>query len=113
MNESNSSDEKQTSRPHKLMPLIAVLAVTVGLVYGLYLANRTVVAPMQGQIDARYIDVSPKILGRVAKLQVHEGDEVQIGTPLVLLDSPEVQAKVAQAQSVLAGASAPQTIVGG
>ena len=111
MNESHSADDKQTSRMHKRLPFIAVFAVAAVLIYGLYLANRTVVAPMQGQIDARYIDVSPKILGRVAKLQVHEGDEVQVGTPLVLLDSPEAQAKVSEAQSVLAAASARQQLV--
>jgi HlyD family secretion protein len=109
MNESSSSVDKPPAG--RLLPILAVLVVAVFLIYGLYLANRTVVAPLQGQIDARYIDVSPKILGRVAKLQVHEGDEVQIGTPLVLLDSPEVQAKVSQAQSALAAASARQLLV--
>ena len=95
----------------RLAPLIAVLAIATFLIYGLYLANRNIVAPLQGQIDARYIDVSPKILGRVAKLEVREGDEVRPGTPLVLLDSPEVQAKVSQAQSALAAASARQRLV--
>jgi HlyD family secretion protein len=95
----------------RLAPLIAVLAIATFLIYGLYLANRNIVAPLQGQIDARYIDVSPKILGRVAKLEVREGDEVRPGTPLVLLDSPEVQAKVSQAQSALAAASARQQLV--
>ena len=37
------------------------------IIYGLYLANRPVVAPLQGQIDARYIDISPKIVGRIAQ----------------------------------------------
>jgi len=86
-------------------------AVIVFLIVGLYLANREVVPPLQGQIDARYIDISPKIVGRVAKLEVHEGDEVTPGAPLVLLDSPEVQAKVSQAQSALAAASARQALL--
>src|ERR1700685_3623378 len=111
MNESTPSAEKHPSPVRKLAPVLVALAVAVFLIYGLYLANRPVRAPLQGQIDARYIDVSPKILGRVAKLEVHEGDEVQPGTPLVVLDSPEVQAKVSQAQSALAAASARQELL--
>ena len=111
MNESTPPAEKVPSPVRRLVPVFAVLAVAVFLIYGLYLANRPVEAPLQGQIDARYIDVSPKILGRVAKLEVREGDEVQPGMPLVLLDSPEVQAKVSQAQSALAAASARQQLV--
>jgi HlyD family secretion protein len=111
MNESTASAGKHPSSARKLVPVIVVLAVAAFLVYGLYLANRPVRAPLQGQIDARYIDVSPKILGRVAKLAVREGDEVQPGTLLVLLDSPEVQAKVSQAQSALAAASARQQLL--
>jgi HlyD family secretion protein len=111
MNEPSPSAAKPSPPVRKVLPILVAIVVGVFLVFGLYLANRTVVAPLQGQIDARYIDVSPKIVGRVAKLQVHEGDEVQIGTPLVLLDSPEVQAKVSQAQSALAAASARQQLV--
>ena len=111
MNESTTSAVRPRLMAARLLPLLGVLAVSVFLIYGLYLANRSVVAPLQGQIDARYIDVSPKILGRVAKLQVREGDEVQPGTPLVLLDSPEVQAKVSQAQSALAAATARQQLL--
>jgi len=111
MNESTASAEKKPLPARRLVPVFAVLAVAVFLIYGLYLAKRPVEAPLQGQIDARYIDVSPKILGRVAKLEVREGDEVQPGMPLVLLDSPEVQAKVSQAQSALAAASARQQLL--
>jgi len=111
MNATTPAVAKHPSPVRKLVPVLVVLAVAVFLIYGLYLANREVKAPLQGQIDARYIDVSPKILGRVAKLQVREGDEVQPGTPLVVLDSPEVQAKVYQAQSALAAASARQQLL--
>jgi len=108
MNESSTPAAKPAS---PLPRLLVAPAVIVFLIGGLYLANREVVPPLQGQIDARYIDISPKIVGRVAKLEVHEGDEVQPGAPLVLLDSPEVQAKVSQAQSALAAASARQQLL--
>ncbi|HUL65361.1 MAG TPA: efflux RND transporter periplasmic adaptor subunit [Burkholderiaceae bacterium] len=81
------------------------------IIYGLYLANRPVVAPLQGQIDARYIDISPKIVGRIARLHVREGDEVKPGELLVTLDSPEVQAKVSQAEAARGAAAARQQLL--
>jgi HlyD family secretion protein len=88
-----------------------IVAIAVFLIYGLYLANRTVSAPLQGQVDARYVDVSAKILGRVAKLEVREGDAVQPGAALVVLDSPEVKDKVSQAQAALGAARARQQLL--
>lgn len=111
MNEPSAPQSKTHLAAPRALRALAVISVAAFLIIGLYLANRTVVPPLQGQMDARYIDVSPKILGRVAKLHVREGDEVLPGTPLVLLDSPEVQAKVSQAQSALAAAAARQQLV--
>ncbi|HSS69679.1 MAG TPA: efflux RND transporter periplasmic adaptor subunit [Casimicrobiaceae bacterium] len=90
---------------------LAVLGVIAFIVYGLYLANRPVVAPLQGQIDGRYIDISPKIVGRIATLHVREGDEVKPGDLLVTLDSPEVQAKLSQAEAARGAAAAKQNLV--
>jgi len=111
MNEISTPRSGGRSSAPRVLRILAAFAVAVFLIGGLYLANRNVTPPLQGQIDARYIDVSPKILGRVAKLQVREGDDVNVGSPLVVLDSPEVQAKVSQAQSALAAASARQQLV--
>ena len=90
---------------------LLVLGVIAFIVYGLYLANRPVVAPLQGQIDGRYIDISPKIVGRIAKLHVREGDAVRPGDMLVTLDSPEVQAKVSQAEAARGAAAARQQLL--
>ena len=90
---------------------VVVLGVIVFIVYGLYLAARPVAAPLQGQIDGRYIDISAKIVGRIAKLHAREGDEVKVGELLVTLDSPEVEAKVAQAEAARGAAAAKQELV--
>ena len=90
---------------------LIVIGVIAFIVYGLYLANKPVVAPLQGQVDGRYIDISPKIVGRIAKLHVREGDEVKPGELLVTLDSPEVQAKVSQAEAARDAAAAKQQLV--
>jgi len=95
----------------RLIVALLVLGALTFIVYGLVLANRPVVAPLQGQFDARYIDISPKIVGRIQKLHVREGDDVQAGELLVTLDSPEVQAKVSQAQAARGAAAARQRLL--
>src|SRR5215468_658473 len=90
---------------------LVILGVIAFIVYGLYLANKPVVAPLQGQIDGRYIDISPKIVGRIAKLHVREGDDVKPGALLVTLDSPEVKAKVSQAEYARSAAAAKQDLL--
>jgi len=95
----------------RVVGAIVVLGVIAFIVYGLYLANRPVIAPLQGQIDGRYIDISPKIVGRIAKLHVGEGDAVKPGDMLVTLDSPEVQAKVSQAEAARGAAAARQQLL--
>ncbi len=95
----------------RLAGVLVAVGALVFIFYGLYLANKPVVAPLQGQVDGRYIDISPKILGRIARLHVREGDEVAPGTLLVTLDSPEVQAKVSQAEAARAAAVAKQRLL--
>ena len=90
----------------KAIGALVVLGAIAFIVYGLYLANRPVVAPLQGQMDGRYIDISPKIIGRIARLHVREGDEVKPGDVLVTLDSPEIQAKVSEAEAARGAAAA-------
>src|SRR4030095_237319 len=90
---------------------LVILGVIAFIIYGLYLANKPVVAPLQGQIEARYIDILPKIVGRIAELHVREGDEVKPGTLLVTLDSPEIKAKVSQAEAMRAAAYSKQELL--
>ena len=104
-------NKPQVSILKRILGALVVLGVIVFIVYGLYLANKPVVAPLQGQIDGRYIDISPKIVGRIAQLHVREGDEVKPGDLLVTLDSPEVQAKVSQAEAARAAAAAKQQLL--
>jgi HlyD family secretion protein len=95
----------------RLLGPVLILGLIALVIFGLYMANRPVMAPLQGQIDARYIDISPKITARIAKLHVVEGQDVELGTLLVTLDSPEIEAKVSQAKATRAGADARQLLL--
>jgi HlyD family secretion protein len=50
--------------------------------------------------------VSSKVPGRILELRVKEGDYVNVGDTLAILDAPEVQAKMQQAQGAEASAAA-------
>jgi HlyD family secretion protein len=61
---------------------------------------------IQGQIEATEIDVSSKIPGRLAGITVVEGAAVRKGDLVATLDSPELEAKLAQARAAKAAAAA-------
>lgn len=63
-------------------------------------------AIVQGQIEATEVDVSAKIPGRLDTVTVREGDVVAKGDIIATLDSPEIQAKLAQATAARKAASA-------
>lgn len=88
---------------------VAVAFVGLGLLF-LALGGYVNLTPkplfVQGEIDATRVDISPKISGRVAEQLVRDGSKVKVGQTLIVLDSPEIQAKVLQAEAGLAGAQA-------
>ena len=77
----------------------AALAVVALLGWGLYRAAQPVPEQLQGQMEATETDIAPKITARIAQVLVQEGDTVAAGDLLVRTDSPEVAAKLAQAQA--------------
>ena len=61
---------------------------------------------IQGEIEVSEYRVSSKVPGRILELRVKEGDYVKVGDTLAILDAPEVEAKMTQAQSVQNAAAA-------
>jgi HlyD family secretion protein len=61
---------------------------------------------IQGQIEATEIDISSKIPGRLGSIAVIEGAAVRKGDLVATLDSPEIEAKLAQARAARAAAAA-------
>ncbi len=61
---------------------------------------------IRGEVDAKQISVATKIVGRVARLDVEEGQQVKKGDTLMIIDSPEVYAKLMQAEAAKAAATA-------
>jgi len=61
---------------------------------------------IQGQTEVTEYRVSSKVPGRILRLPVHEGDKVEVGDTLAVLEAPDVDAKMEQAQSAEQAAQA-------
>ncbi|MBR4925586.1 MAG: efflux RND transporter periplasmic adaptor subunit [Prevotella sp.] len=61
---------------------------------------------IQGEVEVSEYRVSSKVPGRILELRAKEGDYVKVGDTLAILDAPEVEAKMTQAQSVQNAAAA-------
>ena len=61
---------------------------------------------IQGEMEVEEYRVSSKVPGRILELRVKEGDFVKAGDTLAILEAPDVQAKMSQAQSAVDAASA-------
>ncbi|WP_143310025.1 HlyD family secretion protein [Chitinophaga vietnamensis] len=62
----------------------------------------------EGKSKKDVISFAPKVTGRILKIYVAEGQTVQKGDTLALLDIPEVSAKIAQAQGAVNAATAQE-----
>ena len=61
---------------------------------------------IQGEMEVEEYRVSGKVPGRILALLAKEGDFVHAGDTLAIIESPEVQAKMVQAQSAADAATA-------
>ena len=57
------------------------------------------IAKSNGRIEATQVDVAAKYAGRITKLLVREGDEVEAGQVVATISSPETEAQLRGAQA--------------
>ena len=86
-----------------ILGIVAVVAIVA--VIGLFAFGHTD-EEIQGAVEVTEYRVSSKVPGRILEIRVKEGDHVNVGDTLAILDAPEVEAKMTQAQSVERAASA-------
>ena len=95
-----------SARQKKLTAVILGLVLVLFLAWGFWRASRPAPDVFQGQMEARETDIAPKVAGRIGAMRVKEGDLVSVGTVLMQLDSPEINAKLAQATAAEQAAQA-------
>ncbi|MDR0428127.1 MAG: efflux RND transporter periplasmic adaptor subunit [Dysgonamonadaceae bacterium] len=91
------TENKLLRRNNMLLAFITfVVAIALIAVVG-WLILKPQVDIIQGQVEAKEVRVSGKVPGRISELRVSEGQSVEKGDTLAILDSPEVYAKLEQA----------------
>src|SRR5690242_21862441 len=78
------------------------LLLVIAAVYYFFSADHSDDLVLIGTVDANQVVVSPKIMGRIERLAVDEGTEVQAGQTVAVLDSKELTADRRAAEALLA-----------
>ncbi|MCG8701359.1 MAG: efflux RND transporter periplasmic adaptor subunit [Bacteroidales bacterium] len=85
---------------------IIIVVVLAFCSYAIFIMSKPVAMEVQGEIDATQIKVGSKIPGRIDSLLVKKGQRVSSNTLLFTINSPEIEAKLQQAQAAREAAMA-------
>ena len=97
---------ERSQRSNILLALITLTGVVVLVaVIGFFTLGKSPEI-IQGQAEVHEYRVSSKIPGRILEFRVKEGQKVNAGDTLVILEAPDVIAKLTQAQAMEAAAQA-------
>ena len=94
------------NKKKQITALILVAVILLVVILGVWLSSRKQPLVIQGQMDAQQTDIAAKVSGRIGQILVQEGQDVEVGTPLIEMNSPEIQAKVKQAEAAKDAATA-------
>ena len=83
---------------------LVVIVITISVVG--YVVSRPRPLVIQGEAEATEYRVSGKVPGRIEEFRALEGQQVHKGDTLVIIDSPEIRAKIQEANAAKAAATA-------
>lgn len=101
--EKNKSEKRKPNYIPALILIIAVVAAAAVFGYYAYQEEDTVI---QGQVEVTEYRVASKVPGRVLRLLVEEGQTVHAGETVAVIEAPEINAKLSQAESAEDAAAA-------
>lgn len=97
---------ERSQRSNIMLALLTLTGVIVLVaIIGLFTLGRSPEI-IQGQAEVNEYRVSSKVPGRILEFRVKEGQKVNAGDTLALLEAPDVMAKLTQAQAMEAAAQA-------
>jgi HlyD family secretion protein len=105
------ADAKPKKKPNPLI-LVIILAVVGVVIWRVFFAGPSVppgLVALSGRIEADDSAVAPKTTGRVLEVRVREGDQVNAGDVIAVLDEQQIKDRQDQAQAALTGAQARTT----
>jgi len=86
--------------------IVGALVILVILGVSLWYMSAPSVSYLQGQVEAKQINVGSKIPGRIEQILVKEGDMVENDQLLAIISTPEIDSQLEQAKSVKVAAEA-------
>lgn len=86
------------------MALVLIALIIVVIIVGLFRPDRE--ETLEGQAETTDYRLSSKVPARVMEIKVKEGDFVRRGDTLVVLEAPDVEAKLSQANAAYDAAKA-------
>lgn len=86
--------------------LVLVGIIVVTIIVGLSLPEKP--ETIQGEVEVTDYRLSSKVPARVREIRVQEGDRVRRGDTLVILEAPDIRAKLSQAEAAYAAAQAQE-----
>ena len=89
-----------------LIGVAALIAILLTIAIVGYIVSRPQPIVIQGEAEATEYRVSGKVPGRIEEFRAVEGQLVRKGDTLVLIDSPEIRSKIAEAHAAKAAAVA-------
>ena len=98
--------ENNSSKHSLLMGLLGLIGVIAIVSLIGFFAAKPDALIIQGEAEATEFRVSGKVPGRIKEFKFEEGMAVKRGDTLVLIDSPELLAKIDQAQAAQSAAEA-------
>lgn len=98
--------KNNSANANMLVAFVVLVVIVLGITVIGFFFMKPEPEVIQGEVEVNELRVSGKVPGRVAKFLVTEGQMVRQGDTLVLLDSPEVEAKLLQAKAAERAASA-------
>lgn len=98
--------EKERKNYNLVIGVVALLAIILLIAIIGYFVSKPKPLVIQGEAEASEYRVSGKVPGRIEEMFVKEGQKVHKGDTIALIDSPEVRAKLAQANAARSAASA-------
>ncbi|MDY6121755.1 MAG: biotin/lipoyl-binding protein [Porphyromonas sp.] len=107
-NQQNTRSKQAFGISNMLLAFIIVLFVVVAIALAGILLFKPREAPIVGQVEVEELRVSGKVPGRIAAYYVEEGQMVKTGDTLVRIYTPEIEAKLAQAEAAQRAAKAQQ-----
>lgn len=104
--EKKRQDSNVRRKPNFIPALLLIIAVVAAAAVCGYYSLQETESYIQGQVEVTEYRVSSKVPGRILSLLVEEGQTVHAGETVAIIEAPEINAKLSQAESAEDAATA-------